>query len=212
MTSSLRRCVRPALAGALLLAMASAGAQVYKWVDKKGVVHYSDTPPANAPARQINASGSAEPAVALPYELARAVRDQPVTFYSTTDCDACDQGRALLRARGIPFAEKTVSTNDDKRQLEQAGSEGKLPLLLVGRAKLTGFETGAWNDALTSAAYPAQSRLPAAWRNPPAQSAAAPRPPAAPARTAAEEAAARAAAAPAVPPPPRPDTPPGFRF
>lgn len=35
------------------LAMAAVGATIYKWVDEKGVTHYSETPPPNQKAREI---------------------------------------------------------------------------------------------------------------------------------------------------------------
>lgn len=39
---------------ALLCAAIPAAADVYKWVDREGGVHYSDTPPANAPSRPVD--------------------------------------------------------------------------------------------------------------------------------------------------------------
>lgn len=166
---------RPAalLGIALALCLGSAQAQVYKWRDAKGVVHYGDQPPRGQPglARLPDAVADGAPA-ALPYELARAARNSPVTLYSTANCGACDAGRALLRQRGVPFAEKTVSSDADRQQLKEAGSDNHLPLLLVGRGKLVGFAAGAWNDALSAAAYPAQSMLPSGYRNRAAEEAA----------------------------------------
>lgn len=148
------------LAGAALLC-ASASAQVYKWKDAKGVTHFSDTPPAaalNKAEIKTPAGGDAGPA--LPYELAQAVRNNPVTLYTSGACAPCEQARSYLKKRGIPFSEKTVSTADDQQKLKEAGSEGQVPLLLVGRRKLAGFESGAWRDALDAASYPSQSMLP----------------------------------------------------
>lgn len=206
-----------ALAGiALALCMAGAHAQVYKWKDAKGVTHYGDTAPRHARAVQL--AQPAEPARpdALPYEVARAARSSPVTLYTTAGCGACDAGRSLLRERGIPFAEKTVSSAADQQRLQEAGSDGKLPLLVVGRDKLVGFEAGAWNDALSAAAYPARSQLPLDYRNRAAEAAAVqPAPPgetAPPAESAAQdrlEAEAQAAARARRPPP---NMPPDFQF
>lgn len=165
---------RAALLGiALALCVGGAQAQVYKWRDAKGAVHYGDQPPRGQPglARLPDAVADGAPA-ALPYELARAARNSPVTLYSTANCGACEAGRALLRQRGVPFAEKTVSSDADRQQLKQAGSDGQVPLLLVGRGKLVGFATDAWNDALSAAAYPAQSMLPSGYRNRAAEAAA----------------------------------------
>ncbi|MDP9109044.1 MAG: glutaredoxin family protein [Pseudomonadota bacterium] len=161
-----------------LIVLASAGAsaqQMYKWVGADGKVTYSDTPPpASAKRSETKAIGNSG-AVAtelLPYELAQAVRTSPVTLYTTGTCPACDTGRSYLSKRGIPFAEKTVSTAEDAERLKQAGSNGTLPLLVVGRAKRTGFETGAWGAMLSAAGYPETSKLPSTYRNPQAAAAA----------------------------------------
>lgn len=157
-----------ALLGLLLLVVAdvSAAAQMYKWKDEHGTVHYSDTPPSRGRAQlmQTDARPPSGPP-SLPYELARAVQAAPVVLYTTARCDACDQARALLRARGVPFSERTVATAEDQQQLEQAnGGKSELPLLLVGSRKIAGFQTAAWQDALSAAAYPRQRMLPSGYQ------------------------------------------------
>jgi glutaredoxin len=214
--STIRRCAHPALGAALLLCMAGASAQMFKWVDAKGVVHYSDTPPPPSQKKiEVKPFTGGGPAVELPYALAEAVRNNPVTLYTTADCNACDQARTLLQVRGVPFAEKTVNSNDDQQKLKEAGSPGQLPLLLVGGSKLIGFEAGAWNQALSDADYPAQRILPPTYQNPRAEAAAPPKGPSAQAlaRAAARAAAAADAAETArLNREPPPDVPPGFQF
>lgn len=190
---------------ALLLCAGSAGAQMYKWTDAKGVVHYGDQPPPGGARAETRAVDGGPRQVELPYGLAAAVRASPVLLYTTADCKACDDGRALLKQRGIPFSEKTVSSNQDLQQLKEAGGDGELPLLVVGRERRTGFEAGAWHEALSSAAYPQQKMLPRNYRYPAAE-AAAPRP------LARNDAPAAAPDAPARPKAAPDDAPPGFRF
>lgn len=200
------------LGAALLLCMAGASAQMFKWVDEKGVVHYSDTPPPPSQKKvELKPFSGGGSTAELPFELAEAARNYPVTLYTTSQCAACDQGRTLLQTRGIPFAEKTINTNDDQKKLSEAGSAGQLPLLLVGRNKQIGFESGAWNQALSDAAYPAQRMLPANYQFAKAESAAPPTGPSAEARARAAAAAAEAEAARLRKPPPA-DAPPNFQF
>ena len=168
----LSKIVKSALGAGLLLAGASASAQVYKWVDGKGVTHYSDTPPASKQAEVKPYGGAGAVLAPLPYELARAARTSPVTLYTMPQCSSCDAGRALLKARGIPFTEKSVTTAADQDKAKEAGSDGQLPLLLVGRSKLVGFQSAQWDSALTNAAYPAKSMLPSRYRHPDAVAAA----------------------------------------
>ncbi|NVD73595.1 glutaredoxin family protein [Duganella sp. BJB1802] len=190
-----------------LLCLGTAGAQVYKWVDDKGVTHYSDQPPPpSTPARtkvELKSFATGGATVELPQELADAVRNRPVTLYTTAQCDGCSNGRAMLMARGIPFTEKTVATVDDQVALKKAGGNGQFPFLLVGRSKLTGFEQNSWDVLLSDAGYPLEKRLPPNYRYPAPVSAAPPPPPAPEMVHPVEE--------PAKPLPPV-NAPPGFQF
>jgi glutaredoxin len=201
------------LPAALLCCAALAHAQLYRSVGPDGRVTYSDTPPPAAKQVETRPLPSVSAATApLPYELAQAAKAQPVTLYTGDKCPPCDAARSFLSARGVPYAEKTVSSNDDIAALRAAGGDARLPLLMVGRGREKGFEEGAWNAALTAAGYPKSSQLPAGWRNPPPQGAA-PRSAARPADAAEKAPAAGAPAAPAAEAPPATGkAPPGFRF
>ena len=202
---------RGALLGLVLLAAAGgASAQMYKWVDANGKTHFSDRPPpANAKPAEVKAGPAARGAVELPYGLATAVRASPVTLFTTSNCSGCDLGRTYLKTRGVPFTEKTVTTAADGAALLQAGGDGNMPFLLVGGAKVTGFQPSAWGSALTAARYPTQKTLPANYRYPAPQAAGA-------AAAVKAEPAPAAQAAPeeprAVEPPPPRNAPPGFKF
>lgn len=162
-----QRRIRYALLGLVLLALLSAAgvaaaqSQMYKWKDAAGVTHYSDTaPPPSRDAKVLYVGAASVDGAALPYEVARAVRAYPVVLYTTTRCEGCALGRTLLRGRGIPYAEKTVSTDADRQQLLQIGGKNTLPLLMVGTRQVAGFQAAAWNEALDAAAYPRTSGLP----------------------------------------------------
>ncbi|WP_371763965.1 DUF4124 domain-containing protein [Massilia sp.] len=204
--------MRAVAAFALVVAAAAAHGQTYKWKDAAGVVHYSDTPPARGTAQVLRPDNRPEAAPSLPYELARAAQLHPVTLYTTARCDACDQGRALLRARGIPFAEKTVNTAEDREQLHRAGGKDELPLLVVGNRPVTGFAAGTWNEALDAASYPRKTTLPPGYRTGASEAAAPVPPPRLPAPPAPDEAAAQAERQqPRQQPQPK-KTPPDFQF
>ena len=199
----------------LLLAAGAASAQVYKWVDAKGVTHYSDQPPPpTTPAKtrvEVKSFGGGSSIADLPPELAEVVRNRPVTLYTTDQCEGCNQARTMLLARGVPFTEKTVTSAADQAVLKKAGSNGQLPLLLVGRSKQIGYEQDSWEVLLSDAGYPTEKILPANYQNPPPVAAAPPPPPdpAAQARAAAQAAQEEAAR---LQRPPAVNAPPGFQF
>jgi glutaredoxin len=198
---------------ALLACATLAQAELYKSVGPDGRVTYSDTPTARAqPVDTRKAPAASVSGTALPYELALVVKAHPVTLYTSDKCPPCFTARNLLGKRGIPYTEKTVSSDEDIAALAAVGGEARLPLLTVGKAREQGFEEGAWNRALSAAGYPQTSQLPASWRNPPPQAAAptqaAPTVPVAPPVAQGRE----PARLPAEAAPPAGKAPPGFRF
>jgi len=143
-------------------------AQMYRWVDKDGRVHYTQTPPpADAKGVQkMSGAGSAStgPAAStdLPYATQVAAKNSPVTLYTTPDCGApCDQARALLVRRGVPFREISVQDQKAIDEVTNLAGNPQVPLLIVGAQKQAGFLEEAYDSLLTAAGYPASGpRLP----------------------------------------------------
>ena len=154
---------------ALVSVSGLVGAQtIYRIVGPDGKVTFSDKPPAQASqATATSAAGKPLPGgsdAALPYELRQAVARYPVTLYSAANCAPCSSGRSLLQARGIPFAEYTISTPEDGEALQRLSGANNLPFLSIGGQKIKGFSEVEWSQFLSAANYPATSILPAGYR------------------------------------------------
>lgn len=159
--------LRTLCAVAVLCSAGLAQAQ-YKWVAPDGTVTYGDKPPiAEVQASRVGGmpGGSGSGNANLPYALRTVADKYPVTLYTTSDCGPCDQARAHLGKRGVPFTEKSVKTPADIQAMNKLGlSDGNLPVMLVGRQKQVGFEAGSFDGLLDSAGYPKTSMLPANYR------------------------------------------------
>jgi glutaredoxin len=154
------------IATALAAAMSSAGAQVYRWTDSTGKTHFTDTPPPAAATnvQKRRGAGAAEPDDAgnapEPYALQHARKTFPVKLYSAPGCGPCDQARALLNARGVPFSEISVSDPSAMAELKEVSGSALVPVLLVGNLVQKGFEEGAFHQSLDGAGYPKSGLLP----------------------------------------------------
>ncbi len=204
------------LASAALLAVIPllAPAQgIYRIVGPDGRVTFSDKPPAsNEKATNLGPGGRSvqnEAPGELPFELRQLISRYPVTLYTGDDCAPCVAGRNLLSSRGVPYTERTVKTPMDVDALQQLSGGATVPILTIGGQRLKGFLNAEWNQYLDAAGYPANSRLPASYRNP------APTPltalPEAPAQSA-QPVPVPVQEAPATPPPPPPSNPTGIVF
>ncbi len=177
--------VRGLLAATLACAFgAAAQTTVYRWVDKDGKVQFSDTPPPKeaTSVTQKNVGGGGPDDTQLPYATQVAVKRNPVTMYTATDCgNACSRGRDLLSKRGVPFTEKNAQASQaDADALKKLAGTPEVPFLIIGENKIKGYEEDVWNSALDTAGYP-RTRLPGqrvtAPAPPPAPPAAAPKAP-----------------------------------
>ena len=147
-------------AAILSTACTDALGQAYRWVDQDGRVHYTQTPPPPGAKGVQRKSFQPGPVgtVDLPYATQVAAKNFPVTLYTQPDCGAfCDQARALLVKRAVPFREVSVVTQKDLDEVKRLSGKNDLPLLTVGNQLLSGFQQGPYNELLDSAGYPSSA-------------------------------------------------------
>ena len=158
------------ICAAMLLMAAQAQAQtVYRVVGPDGKVTFSDKPP--AASEQATATGAGGKPLGsggtpLPFELRQLTSKYPVTLYTSNNCAPCGSGRTLLSSRGVPFTEKTVTTNEDSEALQRISGESSLPFLTIGSQQIKGYSDAEWTQFLDAAGYPKASVLPASYRAP----------------------------------------------
>jgi len=146
------------VATALGIAYGSAAGQAYRWVDDQGRVHYTQTPPPpQAKGVQRKDFRSGAPGTAeLPYATQLAAKNYPVTLYTQPDCGPpCDEARALLLKRGVPFREVSALSQKEFDEVKQISGKEGVPLLVVGSLFQRGFDEARFNSLLDTAGYPA---------------------------------------------------------
>ena len=168
---SVRFLLAGLLAGCVATLLAAPALAQFKWIDHDGQVNYGDQPPKDAtgiaPIAPADVSVDAGDAMArLPYEIRSVARNFPVVLYAMAACTPCDEGRAFLKSRNIPFVERTVASRADLDAYHRLGGTDVLPTITVGREFLRGYESGAWSAALAVAGYPSGVPLPRDWQWP----------------------------------------------
>ena len=142
------------ICAASILSGAVVAAQLYRWVDEKGNVEWRDTPPPASAKKveQRRIDSSTIETSSLPYSLQQTVKNFPVTLW-VTNCGApCDQGRALLARRGVPYTEKDPQQDIETFKKLSGGLE--VPVLFIGSNRIKSYLESEWDAALDSAGYP----------------------------------------------------------
>lgn len=137
--------------------------EVYRWVDNKGSVIYSDQPPPPSAKQTLTVKGKGN-VVDVDKESfeSRLARDKnPVTLYSSACGPVCDQARDHLTQRGIPFTLKDPAKEPEIAvELKKLAGALEVPVILVGKTHLKGFDAGSWNSMLDAAGYPKAPLIP----------------------------------------------------
>jgi glutaredoxin len=128
-------------------------AQIYSWVDEKGIKHYSDTPPENRSGikdlKTVDLSSDAESTESqpaekpslLPSSSASPVKALPsVVMYTTSWCGYCKKAKAWMIKNKVPFKEYDIETSaQNKANYKKAGGSG-VPLIFIGQNRLSGWD------------------------------------------------------------------------
>lgn len=135
------------LAAGLALAFGGA-AQVYKWTDPSGKVHYGDRAPDDVKAEQIKIEVRSHEGPVQVTDWAAILRKrsytppagpQSITMFSTTWCVHCKRARSYFQENGIRYNEVDIEASEsNKREFKEFGGGG-VPLILVGDKAMRGF-------------------------------------------------------------------------
>jgi len=127
----------------LLAALFACGvlqAQVYKWTDAEGRVHYGDAPQATDDAEPVELRINTYTSVSYE-QLGKGVPISAgrVVMYSTSWCGYCKKARRYFQKRGIAFSEYDIETDAAARARYDALGARGVPVILVGSRRMNGF-------------------------------------------------------------------------
>ena len=150
-----------------LLVISKLDAEIYKWVDDKGQVHYTNEKPENKQVEKVILSKSLKEyssdniskikplekvtkfkplfGPTEPYSSKKGGNSNSLVMYSASWCGYCKKARAYFYEKNIRFTEYDIETNDSARSTyENLGGRG-VPFLVAGDKKMHGFNISQFN-------------------------------------------------------------------
>ncbi len=115
----------------------SVQAEIYKWIDANGQVHFSDQKPAHLKLTPLTLKINTYQSVS--YGKTDGNSGGKVVMYSTDWCGYCKQARKYFEQQSISFTEYDIEKNSRARaQYAKLGATG-VPVILVGKKRMNGF-------------------------------------------------------------------------
>ena len=152
----------------LLFACSFAGAEMYQWVDDKGVVTFKDyPPPASKKKKKIKTYSDSDfdpapvnqpapksydakrPASSSQATTASSRRfDGVVEIYLTDWCGYCKKAKKYMDSNGIRYQAYDIEKDSAaKRRFDDLGGGG-VPLIIIGSQRMSGFSPEALEQYL----------------------------------------------------------------
>ena len=157
----------------LPLAMGTTSAEIYKWVDDEGVIHFSDSgsqdvseikapeeEPSAEPEHQDNTPSEIEnQKVGLPpdffdildesSEEANVNKEPTVEIYVTSWCAYCNAAKKFFRSRGIEFAVYDIEKDKGAaRRMRAMTNQRAVPFVVINGYGIQGYSEQAYELAL----------------------------------------------------------------
>lgn len=135
------------LALVILLFPVFTHAEIYKWTDGAGKVHYSDHRPDNAKPEKLRIHVNSYTSVTYqlpPRTQTTAPISKNVVMYSTSWCTYCKQARAYFASHNIPYTDYDIEASQEAKQNYDAIGGRGVPVILVGNARMNGFSAAGF--------------------------------------------------------------------
>jgi glutaredoxin len=139
----------------LIVVAVTGRAEMYKWTDADGAVHYTDTPPPdNRPTIEIKgtiSSYTSAEIVSMSDGAAPAkTKNKSVIMYAASWCGVCKTAKKYFKQQGISYQEYDIETSEQgKRGFAKLNGKG-VPIILVGNQRLNGFNPGHFQQIYRS--------------------------------------------------------------
>jgi len=119
-------------------------AEVYKWRDKDGNLHFGDKPPIEVNAEtvvvKINSYDNVEVIDGGEWAKQRKNKNSSrVVIYSTEWCGSCKKAKRYFRKNKIPFQEYDVENTEKGRRDFAALNGTGIPIIFIGSKRMNGF-------------------------------------------------------------------------
>ena len=128
----------------------SAVADVYRWTDEQGSVHFSDQPPLKQPSetvelpeittyKSVSISDAPEEVDSGQNADKASANKKRVIMYSAEWCGVCKKAKSYFQKNKIPYIELDIDKSKQARKAFDKLNARGVPVILIGKTWMNGF-------------------------------------------------------------------------
>ncbi|WP_339414207.1 glutaredoxin domain-containing protein [Pseudomonas sp. EA_35y_Pfl2_R5] len=120
-------------------------AEIYKWTDETGRVHFGDKPQEKDNAELVSVKVNSYESVSYDsISPVQSVESKRVVMYSASWCGYCKKARNYFQQSGISYVEYDIEKDKRARQAYDSIRGNGVPVILVGGKRMNGFSVAGF--------------------------------------------------------------------
>ena len=112
---------------------------IYKWVDEKGKVHFTDNPPDDIKTEEVELKINTYTSVEIKPLVERLGKKDKVVIYSATWCRMCKKAKQYFQINNIPYLSYDVEKSRIGKMDFKMLRGRSVPIIIVGSKRMNGF-------------------------------------------------------------------------
>lgn len=125
----------------LLTVSASPLAEIYKWTDKNGKVHFTDNPPNNQQVEKVEVKINTYTAVEIKPLVERLGRKDKVVLYTAAWCGYCKKAKKHFQKKRIDYVAYDVEKSSKGKRDYKLLNAKSVPIIIIGDKRMNGFSS-----------------------------------------------------------------------
>ncbi len=123
----------------LLSVSMTASAEIYRWTDEKGKMHFTDSPPTGKQVEEVEVKVNTYSAVEITPLIERLGRKDKVVMYTAAWCGICKKAKKHFQKNGIDYVTYDVEKSRSGKRDYKLLKARSVPIIIIGDKRMNGF-------------------------------------------------------------------------
>lgn len=128
--------------------MQTSHAQIYKWKDADGEVHFGDKKPTNKKSENINLKINTYKSVTIDPAILKNTKktntNKNVSMYSAAWCGICKKAKKYFNKNNIAYIEYDIDKDKAAKKRYKAMGATGVPVIFIGDRRMNGFSAASF--------------------------------------------------------------------
>lgn len=119
-------------------------AEIYKWIDDQGEIHFGDKKPIQLNVKKLKLKINSYTSIS--YDISKIDSGHNVIIYSTEWCGYCKKAKRYFKKNHISYIEYDIEKDAKANKRYKEMGATSVPVIIVGKKRMNGFSVSGFKQ------------------------------------------------------------------